>query len=76
MKWPAIVLADLRSAAIRTEDFAVPGMIYATLVSGRSPRPKSFRGHREALCASSAGAGAGAVILMSPFKATVSLASG
>ena len=52
VKCPAMVLTDLRSAAIRTEDFVVPGMIYATCVSGRLPSSEatisgSWRGIRK-----------------------------
>ena len=72
VKWPAMVLADLRSAAMRTDDCAVPGMIYATFVAGPGrPFSRPSQAHTEAL--GSSGAGAGAVILISPFRMTDSL---
>ena len=71
MKWPATVLADLRSAAIRTDDWTVPGIQYATFVSGRACPSKSSRGQTRELAVSPAGAGA--VISTSPFKTIESL---
>lgn len=85
VKWPAIMLADLRSAAISTDDRSVPGIAYATWVSGRcsrrtwlvlSRRPSGT--HTEPWFSVPAvpavvKPGEGAVILTSPFKTTDSL---
>jgi hypothetical protein len=63
VKCPAIVLIDLRSPAISTELFTVPGMTYATFVSGRPWSPSNTP--QTLPCGEH---GAGEVIRISPFK--------
>lgn len=57
-----------------TDDRSVPGMMCATLVSGRRRSPdKPSRAQTEAAGCSSARSGAGDVIRISPFRTTESL---